>query len=145
MALEVVLVGWFYVLHITKYIINENPPVVKRYIYMHDYCLVRLWQLRPGAPAGELEELITSGVLEMQRWIPGVKHLALVRLAGEPAGRYLVITTFTGYEAFRHWRQIEEEGADYWERYASIQMHWDQLVSLVDEYHGEAVADLVVM
>jgi hypothetical protein len=118
---------------------------VKGYIYMHDYCLVRLWQLRPGAPAGELEELITSGVLEMQRWIPGVKHLALVRLAGEPAGRYLVITTFTDYEAFKHWRQIEEEGADYWERYASIQMYWDQLVSLVDEYHGEAVADLVVM
>src|SRR6266481_5806120 len=77
---------------------------------MHDYCLVRLWQLRPGAPAGELEELITSGVLEMQRWIPGVKHLALVRLAGEPAGRYLVITTFTDYEAFKRWRQIEEEG-----------------------------------
>jgi hypothetical protein len=68
---------------------------------MNAYRSIRLWQLKPGAPAGELEELVTSGVIEMQRWIPGVQHLSLMRLAGEPPGRYLVITTFSNYEAYR--------------------------------------------
>ena len=106
---------------------------------MNDYRSVRLWQLKPGASAAELEELMTSGVLEMQRWIPGVKHFSCTRLAGEPSGRYLVITTFTGYPAYQRWRQIEEEGPDYWERYASILMHWEQLASLLEEYHGETL------
>lgn len=109
---------------------------------MKDYRLVRLWQLKPGACASELEELMASGVLEMQRWIPGVNRLSLLRLAGEPSGRYLVITGFTSYEAYQRWRQVEEEGPDYWERYASVQMHWEQLASLVEEYHGEVIADL---
>ncbi len=109
---------------------------------MKDYRSVRLWQLKLGASASELEELMASGVLEMQRWIPGVKHLSLLRLAGEPSGRYLVITSFTSYEAYKRWRQVEEEGPDYWERYASVLMHWEQLASLVEEYHGEVIADL---
>ncbi len=111
---------------------------------MNGYRSVRLWQLKPGASASELEELMTSGILEMQRWIPGVKHLSLLRLAntGDPPGRYLVITTFTDYEAYKRWRQIEEEGPDYWERYASVLMHWEQLVTLVAEYDGEVIADL---
>ena len=54
---------------------------------MNAYRSVRLWQLKSGASARELEELVTSGVLEMQRWIPGVKGLSLIRLGGEPAGR----------------------------------------------------------
>ncbi len=111
---------------------------------MKDYRSVRLWQLKPGASASELEELMASGVLEMQRWIPGVKHLSLLRLAGEPSGRYLVITSFTSYEAYKRWRQVEEEGPDYWERYASVLMHWEELASLVEEYHGEVVADLEI-
>jgi hypothetical protein len=111
---------------------------------MDNYRSIRLWQLKPGASASELEELVTSGVLEMQRWIPGVQGLSLIRLGGEPAGRYFVITTFTDYEAYQRWRQIEEEGPDYWERYASILMHWEQLVTLVNEYHGEVVSDLVI-
>ncbi len=109
---------------------------------MNAYRSIRLWQLKSGASASELEELLTSGVIEMQRWIPGVQHLSLMRLAGEPPVRYLVITTFSNYEAYRRWRQIEEEGPDYWERYASVLMHWEQLVSLVEEYHGESVFDL---
>ena len=111
---------------------------------MSDYRSVRLWQLRAGASASELEELVTSGVLEMQRWIPGVKGLSLTRLESEPAGRYLLITTFTDDESYRRWRQIEEEGPDYWERYASVLMHWEQLVELIEEYHGEVIADYLL-
>ncbi len=108
---------------------------------MNEYRSVSLWQLQQGASARELEELLASGVLEMQRWISGVKELSLIRLDGESTGRYLVITTFTDYGAYRRWRQIEEEGPDYWERYASVLMHWEQQVKLVEEYHGEVVSD----
>ena len=110
---------------------------------MNAYRSVRLWQLKPEASAAELEELVTSGVVEMQRWIPGVKDLSLVRLNSKPAGRYLLITTFADGEAYRRWRQIEEEGPDYWERYASVLMHWEQLAGLVEEYHGEVIADFL--
>ena len=48
MALEVVLVGWFYALHITEYIIEGEPSVVKRYMYMHDYCFVVNWRNNSG-------------------------------------------------------------------------------------------------
>ena len=106
------------------------------------YRSVRLWQLKSGASARELEELVTSGVLEMQRWIPGAKGLSLIRLDGESIGRYLMITNFTDREAYQRWLQIEEEGSDYWERYASIMMHWEQLAKLLEEYHGEVVSDL---
>ena len=111
---------------------------------MNGYRSIRLWQLRSGASASQLEELMTSGVLEIQRWIPGAKGLSLIRLDGEPAGRYLVITTFTDHQAYQRWRQIEEEGPDYWERYASVLMHWEQLVTLVEEYRGEVIADLAI-
>jgi hypothetical protein len=111
---------------------------------MNGYRSVRLCQLIPGASASELEELVTSGVLEMQRWIPGTKGLSLIRLHGEPAGRYLVITTFTDHQVYHRWRQIEEEGPDYWERYASIMMHWEELATLVEEYQGKVVSDLVI-
>jgi hypothetical protein len=108
------------------------------------YCCVRLWRLKPGASAHDLEALTSSGLLEMQRWIPGVEHLSLVRLGGEPAGRYLLITTFSDYEAYMHWRQVEEEAPDYWERYASILMHWEQLSDMIEEYDGEVVVDVQV-
>jgi hypothetical protein len=111
---------------------------------MNGYRSVRLWQLRSEASASQLEELMTSGVLEMQRWIPGAKDLSLIRLDGETAGRYLVIITFTDHQAYQRWRQIEEEGPDYWERYASVLMHWEQLVTLVEEYRGEVIADLAI-
>lgn len=113
---------------------------------MGDYCSVRVWQLKAGASAAELEDLTASGVLEMQRWIPGVKHLTLVRLSeaygasqatGAAGGRYAVITTFSSFEAYKYWRQVEEEGPDYWERYASVLMHWERLAQLVAEYAGE--------
>jgi heme-degrading monooxygenase HmoA len=110
---------------------------------MGDYYSVRVWQLKPGASAAEVEALTASGILEMQRWIPGVKHLSLIRLAGEST-RYLLITTFVNAEAYKRWRQVEEEGPDYWERYASVLMHWEQLSALVEEYVGEAVVDASV-
>ena|SRR5205823_3868751 len=105
---------------------------------MQDYYSVRVWQLKPGASAAELEALTASGLLEMQRWIPGVKHLSLVRLTDE---RYLLITTFVNAQAYKRWRQVEEEGPDYWERYASVLMHWEQLSALIEEYVGEGVVD----
>jgi hypothetical protein len=108
---------------------------------MNMYRSVRLWQLKSEASARELEELVTSGILEMQRWIPGAHGLSLVRLDGEPGGRYLMITNFIDRESYLRWRQIEEEGPDYWERYASILMHWEQLARLVEEYHGELMSD----
>ena len=106
------------------------------------YYSVRLWQLKPGVSGRDLEALAESGLLEMQRWIPGAKQLSLVRLDREPVGRYLLIITFSSYEAYNHWRQVEEEAPDYWERYASILMHWQQLSSLLEEYAGEAVLDV---
>ena len=50
---------------------------------MGDYHLVRVWQLKAGCTGGELEALTASGYLEMQRWIPGVKHIALIRADGD--------------------------------------------------------------
>ena len=112
---------------------------------MQDYYSVRLWRLKAGASAAELEALAASGILEMQRWIPGVKRLSLIRLTGGGEnGRYVLITTFANSEAYRRWRQVEEEGPDYWERYASVLMHWEQLSALVEEYAGEAVVDASV-
>lgn len=105
---------------------------------MGEYCSVRVWQLKTGASSAELEALAASGIAEMHRWIPGIKQLSLVRLAREPEARYLMITNFTSYEAYRFWRQVEEEGPDYWERYASVLMHWEQLARLVEEFHGDS-------
>jgi hypothetical protein len=108
---------------------------------MGDYYSVRLWQLKPGNTGADLEALAASGYLEMQRWIPGVKHLLLLRAAGERKGRYVLTTTFESFEAYRYWRQIEEEAPDYWERYAAIAMQWEQICFLVDEYVGEMALD----
>ena len=109
---------------------------------MGHYHLVRVWQLKEGSTGAELEELMASGYLEMQRWIPGVKHIALVRVGGDDRGRYVLTTTFASYEAYSHWRQVEEEAADYWERYAAIIMQWEQVCSLLEEYAGEMVVDV---
>ena len=105
---------------------------------MSEYCSVRVWQLKAGASATELEMLATSGVAEMYRWIPGIKQLSLVRIAHMPETRYLMQVTFTDYQAYIAWRRIEEEGPDYWERFASVFMHWEQLACLVEEYHGDS-------
>ena len=104
---------------------------------MSEYCSVRVWQLKAGASAKELEMLATSGIAEMYRWIPGIKQLSLVRVAQVPETRYLMLVTFTDHQAYITWRRIEEEGPDYWERFASVFMHWEQLASLVEEYHGD--------
>jgi hypothetical protein len=110
-----------------------------------DYCSIRLWQLKPGCSSKDLEALAASGLVEMQRWIPGVKQLSLVRLGDEFKGRYLLTITFTDYKAYMYWRQVEEEGPDYWERYASVTMHWEQLAQPVEEYHGEIAVDAMIM
>ncbi len=100
------------------------------------YSCTRVWQLKPGATASDLEALATSGILEIQRWITGIEHVTLLRIAGEPQ-RYLMIFTFTNHESYVYWRQVQEEASDYWEHFASILMYWEQLCFLVEEYAGE--------
>ncbi|HZS77127.1 MAG TPA: hypothetical protein VFA41_10990 [Ktedonobacteraceae bacterium] len=104
---------------------------------MGEFCSVRVWQLKPDASAADFETLAATGFAEMHRWIPGVKQLSLVRQPHATGMRYLVITTFINIEAYNYWRLVEEEGQDYWERYASVMMHWEQLVRLVEEYSGD--------
>ena len=107
---------------------------------MSEYYSMRVWQLKEGASPAELETLATSGVAEMYRWIPGIKSLSLVRVAPAPETRYLLSVTFSDYQAYITWRRIEEEGPDYWERFASVFMHWEQMARLVEEYHGDAIS-----
>jgi hypothetical protein len=105
---------------------------------MSEYCSVRVWQLKDGASAAELEALATDGIAEMYRWIPGVERFSLVRLAAQPDTRYLTLVTFRNYQAYLSWRRTEEEGADYWERFASVFMHWEQVANLLEDYHGDS-------
>ncbi len=107
---------------------------------MGDYYCTRVWQLKSGATLADVESLAASSVLEMQRWIPGVKRMQLQRLSGEPK-RYLLTMMFASLESYIYWRQVEEEAPDYWERFASVLMHWEQLCHLVEEYTGELVMD----
>ena len=108
---------------------------------MNEYFCVRVWEVRTGMAMKDVEALARTGVLEMQRWIPGVKQVRLVRLQGEPQ-RYVMTTTFADLAAYIYWRQVEDEASDYWERYASVQMHWEQLCVLVSEYAGDLVMDV---
>jgi len=108
---------------------------------MGKYYLMRVWELKGGYTGAELEALMSSGYLEMQRWIPGVERVSLLRAGGEAEGRYVVMTMFASYEAYRYWRQVEEEAADYWERYAAIVMQWERICYLMAEYAGEMVVD----
>jgi heme-degrading monooxygenase HmoA len=105
---------------------------------MGEYCSVRVWQLKAGASPADLEMLAASGLAEMHRWIPGIKQLSLVR--SEQEGQqpcYLLLTTFANKDAYQAWRRIEQEGPDYWERYASVLMHWEEIARLVEEYSGD--------
>ncbi len=110
---------------------------------MADIQYVRVWRLKRGATSEDVEALASSGVVEMQRWIPGVRRLALLRLQGEPT-QYIMTLIFVNYEAYVYWRQVEDEAPNYWERYASISAHWEQLCELVTEYIGELVVDTVI-
>ena len=104
---------------------------------MSEYCSVRIWQLKAGASAAELEALARDGIAEMYRWIPGVERFSLARLASQPEMRYLTLVTFRDHSAYLSWRRVEDEGPDYWERFASIFLHWEQVAHLVEEYHGD--------
>lgn len=110
---------------------------------MGDYVCLRVWEVRPGALVKDVEELAKTGVLEMQRWIPGVKRVSLVLLQDEPQ-RYVMTTSFVDHAAFTYWRQVEDEASDYWERFASVQLHWEQLCMLASEYAGEIVMDVTL-
>lgn len=107
---------------------------------MSDYQCVRLWQVRVDASNSDVETLASTGVREMQSWIPGVTRLQLLRLQGE-SRRYLMTLTFKDDEAYRYWRQVEEEAPNYWERYAAVMAQWEQLCELVAEYVGESILD----
>ena len=105
---------------------------------MSEYCSVRIWQLKDGASAAELETLARDGIAEMYCWIPGVERFSLMCLAAQPETRYLTLVTFRDYSAYLSWRRVEDEGPDYWERFASVFMHWEQVARLVEEYHGDS-------
>ncbi len=109
---------------------------------MGDYFCVRVWQLKLGASAQEVEHLASSSVLEMLRWIPGVQKVSLVHLTGSEPRRYLMNLTFTNVASYTYWRQVEEEASDYWEHFASVQLQWEHLCSLLEEYAGEIVLDV---
>jgi heme-degrading monooxygenase HmoA len=104
---------------------------------MVSYYSVRIWQLKPGHTPAELEKLATSGYLEMQRWIPGVEHISLLRAS--TGSEYILTTTFTDAAAYIHWRQLEQEASDYWERFAAILTQWESACHLVREYTGETI------
>ena len=109
---------------------------------MGDYLCTRVWQMRPGVSARDIEGLASSGMLEILDWIPGIKRFSLCRLSDEP-GRYLISMTFVDYGSYVYWRQIEEEAADYWEHFAAVVAQWEQLCQLVEEYGGDGVMDVV--
>lgn len=109
---------------------------------MGDYYCVRIWQLKQHAASQEVEQLASSSVLEMLRWIPGVNKVSLVHLTGSEPRRYIMVLTFTSQASYTYWRQVEEEAPDYWERFASVQMHWEQLCLLLVEYAGAVVMDV---
>ncbi len=109
---------------------------------MGDYYCTRVWQLKLGASAQEVEHLASSSVLEMLRWIPGVQKVSLVHLTGSEPRRYLMNLTFTNQASYTYWRQVEEEAPDYWEHFASVQSQWEHLCSLLEEYAGEVMLDV---
>ncbi len=109
---------------------------------MGDYYCVRVWQVKQGASPHEVEQLASSSVLEMLRWIPGVKQVSLVHITRSEPRRYLMVLTFTNQASYTYWRQVEEEASDYWERFAAVQMQWEQLCLLLEEYAGELVMDV---
>ncbi len=111
-------------------------------ILMGEYYCVRVWEARADVGPQEIEQLASSSVLEMLRWIPGVKQVSLVCLMKCEPVRYLQVVTLTNQAAYTYWRQVEEEAPDYWERFASVQFHWERLCSLVEEYAGEVVLDV---
>ncbi|MFL5628971.1 MAG: hypothetical protein ACJ788_25610, partial [Ktedonobacteraceae bacterium] len=138
-----------FLLHITYILpVSMFACIVKQKLHeevlisMGDYHSVHIWQLKPGSTASDLEALATSGYLEMQRWIPGVKRVSLQRARGNEAECYVLNTTFRNHQAYIHWRQVAEEAGDYWERYAAIAMQWESMCFLVGEYAGEIVMDV---
>ena len=109
---------------------------------MSDYYCMRIWQLKQGTSSQEVEQVASSSVLEMLRWLPGVKRVSLVHLTESEPRRYVMTLLFTNQASYTYWRQVEEEASDYWERYASVQMHWEQLCTLIEEYAGALVMDV---
>ena len=73
----------------------------------------------------------------MQRWIPGVEHISLIRAS--TGSEYILTTTFTDAAAYIHWRQLEQEASDYWERFAAILTQLESACHLVREYAGETI------
>jgi hypothetical protein len=109
---------------------------------MGDYVCTRVWQLKPGVSAGDVEALASSGMVEILSWIPGIKRFSLCQLLGEPRG-YLMSMSFVDYGSYMYWRQVEGEAADYWEHFAAVLAQWEQLCQLVEEYAGDRVVDVV--
>lgn len=110
---------------------------------MSEYYSTRKWKLKEEANGRDLEDLVRSGVVEILRWVPGVKRLHFGGIEGEP-GLYSLTLIFSDQSAYQKWRQFEEEGGDYWERYASVMIHWEQMAQIEEEYSGEVIMEVAL-
>lgn len=111
---------------------------------MGKYYLQRIVRLNDGHSAVELEHLLQTGYLEMQRWMSGVERLTFARAAETNEARYVLSLTFASYEAYKQWRRVEEDGADFWERYAAIQAEWEEVCSVSSECAGDVVLEVAL-
>jgi heme-degrading monooxygenase HmoA len=105
---------------------------------MNNYYCIQILGLKPGASGTDLEALLRTRVVEMGRWIPGVQRFSLMRTK-TPASEvvhYLMTLTFESQQAYRYWRQVEEEAHAYWPQLASILQRCEQISTLLAEYEG---------
>src|SRR5579883_2589869 len=72
-------VGAFFAIVVVKFIRKGSS------MSLADYYLLRVYELKPGVEARELEQLAASGLAEMQGWVAGVKRFSLLRLHEEGA------------------------------------------------------------
>jgi hypothetical protein len=105
---------------------------------MSGYYCVHILGLKPGASAADLEALQRTRVVEMGRWIQGVRHFSLMRTNVPMGGevRYIMTIIFENQEACAYWHQVEEEALAYWPQLASVLQRCEQVSMLLAEYEG---------
>jgi hypothetical protein len=109
---------------------------------MGSYYCIQLLQLKPNASETEFEDLIHMRIVEMERWIPGVLTFSLLRASAredEKARHYFMTLTFTNFEAYTYWRQVEDEAVTYWPQLASTLLRCEQLATLINEFEGTMI------
>lgn len=105
---------------------------------MTNYYCVQVLGLKAAATGSDLEALLRTRIVEMGRWISGVQRFSLMRTktpTGE-AVHYLMTLTFESQQAYKYWRQVEEEAHVYWPQLASVLQRCEQISTLLAEYEG---------